>query len=172
MSDPEGEDVPGEIDVVLMKPDSRGSVRLRSAEPLDVQAIMLPRLVEASDVECLEEGLRFAADVARHAAVRRSAGGAPAPIPEHRKERRRAVIEGVYSIPHTVGTCRMGPSPDTGDVVDPMGHVYGVEGLSVIDASVIPGPTAGFPHIVTIMLADLIADRITALASDRPAPRG
>ena len=54
----------------------------------------------------------------------------------------------------------MGPSPDEGDVVDASGRVHGVDRLSVVDASIIPEPTAGFPHIVTMMLADRISERI------------
>jgi choline dehydrogenase len=53
----------------------------------------------------------------------------------------------------------MGPSAANGDVVDDVGRVHGVPGLSVIDASIIPEPTAGFPHLVTIMLADHLAER-------------
>jgi choline dehydrogenase len=48
----------------------------------------------------------------------------------------------------------MGPSPDDGDVVDALGRVHGVDRLSVIDASVIPEPPSGFPHLVTLMLAE------------------
>ena len=41
-----------------------------------------------------------------------------------------------------------------------LGRVHGVEGLSVIDASIIPEPTAGFPHLVTIMLADRLGETL------------
>jgi choline dehydrogenase len=54
----------------------------------------------------------------------------------------------------------MGPSPDDGDVVDAMGRVHGVERLSVIDASVIPEPPSGFPHIITIMLAERLSEKL------------
>ena len=82
------------------------------------------------------------------------------------------MIEGYYSIPHTVGTCRMGPSADEGGVVDALGRVHGIDGLSVIDASIIPDATSGFPHIVTIMLADLLAERLLVLPVDATAMRG
>ena len=62
---------------------------------------------------------------------------------------------------HVVGTCRMGPSPDAGDVVDTDGRVHGVDGLWVIDASVIPDAPSGFPHLVTIMVAEHLAQRMT-----------
>lgn len=70
---------------------------------------------------------------------------------------RRLVRENLYSIPHTVGTCGMGPSPEAGAVVDATGHVHGVEGLAVVDASIIPDPPSGFPHVITIMLAEHLA---------------
>ena len=53
----------------------------------------------------------------------------------------------------------MGPSPDAGDVVDAAGRVHGVDGLRVIDASVIPDAPSGFPHLVTIMVAEHLAWR-------------
>jgi choline dehydrogenase-like flavoprotein len=63
-----------------------------------------------------------------------------------------------------VGTCSMGPSPDNGAVVDASGSVHGTDGLSVIDASIIPRPPSGFPHIVTIMLAERLSELIAARA--------
>jgi choline dehydrogenase len=68
------------------------------------------------------------------------------------------ILENSYSVPHVVGTCAMGASPDDGAVVDPSGHVHGTERLSVVDASIIPEPTSGFPHVVTIMLAERLAE--------------
>ena len=56
----------------------------------------------------------------------------------------------------------MGPSPGEGAVVDASGRVHGVEALSVIDASIIPEPPSGFPHIVTIMLAEHLSERSCA----------
>jgi choline dehydrogenase len=64
------------------------------------------------------------------------------------------VREQAYSVPHTVGTCAMGT------VVDAAGRVHGTEGLRVIDASIIPTPPSGFPHIVAITLAERLAEKI------------
>ena len=74
-----------------------------------------------------------------------------------------AIIENAYSIPHVVGTCAMGPSPADGAVVDTLGRVHGVEHLSIADASIIPDPPAGFPHLVTIMLAEHLSERLIAV---------
>ncbi len=70
------------------------------------------------------------------------------------------MLENAYSIPHVVGTCAMGPAPDDGAVVDALGRVHGLDGLAVIDASIIPEPPSGFPHIITIMLAERLVERL------------
>jgi choline dehydrogenase len=72
---------------------------------------------------------------------------------------RRAAVENAYSLPHVVGTCRMGPTPANGDVVDENGQIHGVDGLFVADASVIPDAPSGFPHLITIMLAEHLVAR-------------
>jgi choline dehydrogenase-like flavoprotein len=57
----------------------------------------------------------------------------------------------------------MGGAPADGAVVDPAGSVYGVDGLTVVDASVIPTAPSGFPQLVTIMLAERLSDMMTRL---------
>ena len=64
---------------------------------------------------------------------------------------------------HQAGTCRMGPDPDAGDVVDARGAVYGVEGLYVADASIMPDIPSANTNLPTIM----IAERISALLRAR-----
>ena len=53
----------------------------------------------------------------------------------------------------------MGPDPDAGAVVDVNARVHGVDGLRVVDASIIPAPPAGYPHVVAIMAAEHLAAR-------------
>jgi choline dehydrogenase len=159
LADPDGDSAEFTIDVLLMKPDSRGSVRLASPDPAVPPRIFLPGVREPADVTRLAEGYAIAQEIVRNDEIRRLAVDGPAAGPGGDKARRRAVVQMYYSIPHTVGTCRMGPTSSDGDVVDPVGHVHGIENLSVIDASIIPEATAGFPHLVTIMLADLLAER-------------
>jgi choline dehydrogenase len=148
------------LDPILLRPESRGSVRLRSADPLDPPRITLPGLRADRDVERLMEGYELGLAIANHPSIRALASE-PAPTgPSGRAELRERVARNAYSLPHVVGTCRMGPRPDAGDVVDSAGRVHGVDGLRVIDASVIPDAPSGFPHLVTIMVAEHMAQRI------------
>jgi choline dehydrogenase len=148
------------LDPILLKPQSRGSVRLRSADPLDPPRIKLPGIRAERDVERLMEGYELGLAIANHPSIR-ALGEEPAPTPPSGSvELRERVVGNAYSLPHVVGTCRMGPAPDAGDVVDEAGRVHGVDGLRVIDASVIPDAPSGFPHLVTIMVAEHLAERL------------
>jgi choline dehydrogenase len=147
------------LDPILLKPESRGSVRLRSSDPLEPPRIILPGLRAERDVERVMEGYKLGLAIANHPAIRALAEEPAPPTPSSQTELRERVVANAYSLPHVVGTCRMGPSPDDGDVVDVDGRVHGVDGLWVIDASVIPDAPSGFPHLVTIMVAEHLAQR-------------
>ena len=161
-ADPQGDPPAFSIDAVLMKPASRGSVRLRSADPHDPPRIDLPGLRAASDVDRLAEAHLRARELASRPELRRWCDE-PEPLgSDEPKALRSAIRAERYSIPHVVGTCSMGRSPEDGAVVDASGSVHGAERLSVIDASIIPEPTAGFPHLATIMIAERLSERIAA----------
>jgi choline dehydrogenase len=145
LCDPEEPDC-FEIDAVLLKPRSRGRVRLRSADPADPPRIELPGLRDPADAERLAEGYRRALDVA---GVRLGAS-----------ELAERVRTEVRSLPHTVGTCAMGPRPDDGAVVDADGRVHGVDGLRIADASIMPDIPSGFTHLSTIMIAERLAEAV------------
>jgi choline dehydrogenase-like flavoprotein len=167
LSDPVGG--PGEqamfaIDAVLMKPESRGSVRLRSADPSAPPLIHLPALDVESDVERLAEAFLRAREVIHRPEVAALCERFPDDIHDL-IELRRSIRANRYSLPHVVGTCAMGPSPDHGAVVDVDGSVHGTGRLSVVDASIMPEAPAGFPHIPTIMIAERLAERIGTITS-------
>lgn len=151
------------FEVVLLKPRSRGTVRLRSADPRDAPRIELPNLREASDVDRLAEGCRRLMEVARRPEIRRLCAEKASPVLRGIDEQRRFVRENAYSAPHVVGTCAMGTQPGEGAVVDASGRVHGTEGLFVVDASIMPDAPSGFPHIVTIMIAERLSERIAAI---------
>jgi len=147
-----------EIDVVLLKPRSKGSVRLRSPDPAEPPLIDLPSLRDPFDVERLAEGYRRGLEVASRPEIRRLCADPLPPPPRDAEALRGLVRADSYSLPHVVGTCSMGTRPEDGAVVDPSGCVHGTQRLSVVDASIMPDAPSGFTHLPTIMLAERLAD--------------
>jgi choline dehydrogenase-like flavoprotein len=166
IADPRGDPATFEIDVVLLNPKSRGRVRLRSANPKDPPRITLPGVGAPQDIARLIEGYRRGWAVLNDPAVRRRCAGPSTSLPARDVELEAFVRGNAYSIPHVVGTCAMGPLPESGAVVDADGKVHGLDGLYVADASIMPDAPSGFPHLITIMIAEAIAAR---LAQPRPA---
>lgn len=158
LTDPTGDPPVLEFAVVLLQPEGRGSVRLRSADPADAPAITLP-VPTAGDVDRLSHAWNRAVELGRHAGLRAACCGDLPPQPDDLRAWIRAES---WSVPHTVGTCAMGPNPDGGAVVDTNGRVYGVEGLFVADASIMPEVPSGFTHFPTIMIAERLSERIPA----------
>ncbi len=159
-TDPAGEEGSFYFDPILMRPRARGSVRLRSADPSDPPRITLPDVREPADMQRLVEGYLRGLELANRPEIRRLATE-PAPSdPGSADGLRRAIIENAYSIPHVVGTCAMGPLPEERAVVDALGRVHGVAGLAVVDASIMPEPPSGFPHIITIMMAEHLSAKL------------
>jgi choline dehydrogenase-like flavoprotein len=150
-----------DIDVVLVRPRSRGGVRLRSADPTDAPHVELPAPSDPFDVERLAEGYLRGLEVLSSGTIRRHGvePATPAPLGDELLEFVR--VEG-YSLPHVVGTCAMGPRPEDGAVVDPSGQVHGTEALSVVDASIMPDVPSGFTHVPTIMLAERLSETIAS----------
>jgi choline dehydrogenase len=157
VTDPSGADPAFYLDPILLKPESRGRVRLRSADPASPPMIELPALSAERDLVRLEEGYRMGLEIANHPRIRALASDPAPALPTSPDELRERITSGAYSVPHVVGTCRMGADPSDGAVADPLGRVHGVGRLRVIDASIIPGAPSGFPHLVTIMVAERLA---------------
>jgi choline dehydrogenase len=135
-------------------------VRLRSADPSAPPRIELPGLRESSDIDGLVEGYRRGRALANRPEIRHLCQEPPPPAPRDATEYRRYVAENTHSIPHVVGTCAIGPSPDDGAVVDALGRVHGVAGLAVVDASIMPEAPSGFPHVITIMIAEHLSEKL------------
>ncbi len=153
LGDPEGDPPAFEIGVVLLRPRSRGAVGLRSSDPLDSPLIELPSLEEPADVARLAEGYRRALEVANDPALRSHCSG---PSPSEPDDLTTLIRRELFSVPHTVGTCAMG------SVVDASGNVFGVERLTVVDASIMPDVPSGFTHVPTIMIAERLAEQLRA----------
>ena len=148
----------------LLKPRSRGSVRLRSADPAEPPRVDLGFFREPGDLDRLAAGLARAAEVASQPAF--AAISATPFVPEQRSpaETREWIRRNTWTYHHPVGTCAMGPDPSAGAVVDAGGRVHGLEGLFVADASVMPDIPSGNTNVPTIM----VAERMSDLIADRP----
>jgi choline dehydrogenase len=158
---PMGDPVEAPLTALLLRPDSRGSVRLRSPDPAQPPCIQLPGVHEPRDMERLAEALERAHDVVRNSHLRTVCYAQPTPRPTTAEEL-RTLARRADSYPHTVGTCAMGPASDDQAVVSADGHVHGIEQLSVVDASILPTPPSGFPHLITMVAAERVAERLRA----------
>ncbi len=147
---------------VLVSPKSRGSVRLRSADPTAKPRILTNSLDEPEDVAALVAGVKIAREIAALGPLGEAAAREifPGPDVQDDAEIEAFVRRRVELLYHPVGTCRMG----TGDlaVVDPQLRVRGIEGLRVIDASIMPVVPGGNTNAPTIMVAERAADLIRA----------
>ena len=147
------------LHVALMRPRSRGSLRLRSREPDAHPLIHAGYLSDERDVDALVRGIAIARRLAGQPALagyrgrELSAGSGP-----EGEDLVRFVRKNATTFFHPVGTCRMGP--DRMAVVDHELRVHGVRGLRVVDASVMPGLVAGATHAATVMIAEKGADLV------------
>jgi choline dehydrogenase len=165
----EAEDVPGGAVFGLisgvLRPRSRGWVRLASADPADPPRIHPAHLSDPGDLESMLDAVTEARRIARSAPLASLVTGrelAPGPaLPDDHRESLRAWARAtVGSFHHPVGTCAMGPDPDRGAVTAADGAVHGTEGLAVADASVMPTIPSANTHLPTIMVAEHLAARL------------
>lgn len=148
------------VAAMLLRPESRGRVRLRSADPLAPPVIEMNLLSDprGSDLATLVRGLEIGREVLAAPSMRPYHGGELVPGPAATTEEAIAasIREQGQTIYHPVGTCKMGVDPMA--VVDPDLRVHGLEGLRVIDASVMPVVIRGHTHAPTVMIAEKGAD--------------
>jgi choline dehydrogenase len=146
----------------VLKPASRGTVRLRSADPADPPRVTLAHLREPSDlarhVEAFHHARRIAATAPLRDLVTPGALLAPGPADWAADASvARWLRRHVWSYHHPVGTCAMGTDPARGAVVDRSGRVHGVVGLTVADASVMPDIPSANTNLPTIAVAHRLA---------------
>jgi choline dehydrogenase len=156
------------IHVCQLRPESRGRVALRSADPLDDPMIFANYLATEEDRRALRAGIEIVRAVADQPALKSLRGEEVEPGAAITSE---ADIEAWIrrsgeTIYHPVGTCRMGVAGDALAVVDDGLRVFGLDGLRVVDASVMPTLVGGNTNAPTIMVAEKAADMILG----RPAP--
>src|SRR5437588_7204316 len=133
----------------LLKPRSRGGLWLRSTDAADPPHIDLGYYTDPGDMPRHVEVLRHARAITRApevASLTKELLNGPAS--DDAVELERHIRANAWTYHHPVGTCAMGP------VVDTHGRVHGVEGLSVIDASIMPDIPSANTHLPTLMLAE------------------
>jgi choline dehydrogenase len=158
---------------IVLQPRSVGSVELRSADPLEAPVIQPAYLSDPHDLDVLLTGVRLARRVVAGPAFAELAGEELGPGAAAQSEAELAgwLRSNAQTIYHPVGTCRMGI--DDLAVVDPELRVRGLEGLRVVDASVMPTVNRGHTNTPTLMVAekgaDLIRGQSAPLTADAPA---
>ena len=152
--------------VCQLRPESRGHIAIRSADPRASPAICANYLSAEEDRRVLRQGVRMLREVAAQAALAPYRGTELFPGQGVRSDAEvdawiRRSAETIY---HPVGTCRMGAADDPVAVVDAELKVRGIAGLRVIDASVMPTLVGGNTNAPTIMIAEKISDAIRGRA--------
>ena len=164
--------VPGHgftVGPTLVRPESRGQIRLRSSEPTDAPLIRANYLQAESDLRVLTEGMRMARRIVQSRALEQYRGeeycpGSKVQSDDELAAYARNALETLY---HPAGTCRMGS--DAMSVVDVQLRVRGVEGLRVADASIMPEIVTGNTNAPVMMLAEKAAAIIREEAESRGA---
>ena len=148
------------ITAVLLRPHTRGHITLRSSDPFDAPVIDPNYFSDSRDVDTLVRALNRAQEILSAPALDEYRGDMLAPGNQVQTDEGMAeyVRQHASTIYHPVGTCKMGG--DALAVVDNHLRVHDVEGLRVVDASIMPRVTSGNTNAPTIAIAERAADLI------------
>jgi choline dehydrogenase-like flavoprotein len=152
--------------VCLLRPQSRGSLQLASADPMAAPLIDPNFLGEADDMRRMVRGFKIMRCILSQSALagfdgRELAASADAKSDEQIEAFIRSRADTIY---HPAGSCRMGNGAL--DVVDAKLQVHGIDGLRVVDASIMPRLVSGNTNAPTIMIAEKAADMIKAARAE------
>ena len=151
---------------MLLRPRSRGVIKLRSKNPFDYPLIYPNYFSDDFDLKTLVEGAKFGVALSQTEAFRKYGSHMHkfpqcAHIPVFTDEHYQCMIR-LYTVTiyHPVGTCKMGPYWDQEAVVDPQLRVYGIKGLRVIDGSIMPTLVSANTNAPIVMIGEKGSDLI------------
>lgn len=150
--------------VCQLRPESRGSVHIKSANPMDAPSIKPNYLSSETDRLCAIESIKYARRLAATQALRPyiSSEYKPGPGTQSDAEILDFARENGATIFHPSGTCKMGSDPMA--VTDNQLRVQGIGGLRVVDCSIMPTLISGNTHAPAVMIAEKAADMILSAA--------
>ena len=150
-----------------LRPLSRGYVHIKSANSHDAPAIQPHYLADEQDCHIHVAGIKIARQIMQSPALSDLVEQETKPGLEYASDAELLAYARASGLTlyHPVSTCRMGPNPDAFDVVDERLRVYGLEGIRVVDASIMPELVSGNTNAPTIMIAEKAADMIREDAS-------
>jgi len=142
----------------LLHPASQGYLKLRSTNPLDAPLINPQYLTDPKDMAMLIEGMKISHDIIHQQPLSNRIDKIflPATEPKSDADYEKQIREYTQTLYHPTSTCRIGSADEA--VVDARLNVYGIENLKIVDASVLPHVTSSNTQLVTMMLAERIAD--------------
>lgn len=148
------------VGATLVKVKSRGTIRLRSSDPLAYPEIQPNYLSDEEEMRILIKGLKIAREIVQQPAFDpyRGEEHLPGTAAQSDEDLAKHVRQYVQTLYHPVGTCKMGV--DGMAVVNPQLQVHGVVGLRVVDASIMPEIINANTNAPTIMIAEKAADMI------------
>jgi len=158
-------DFPGyTVSVCQLRPESRGHLALKSADPAEAPAIHPNYLATETDRRTIVDGLRLARRIQRQEPLRPFTRREVVPGEDHADASSLLAFARATggTIFHPTSTCRMGPVGDPEAVCDPALRVQGLDGLRVADASIMPTVVSGNTNAPAIMIGEKAADLIRA----------
>lgn len=145
----------------VVRPASRGTVKLTSADPTAVPVIDVNFLSRDADIQAMLAAVELCRNIGASDAFAAFRAREIMPGPLSRSEMIDFIRNSVSTYFHPTSTCKMGTSPMC--VVDPQLRVYGIDGLRIADASIMPNVTSGNTNAPSVMIGEKAAELLTAV---------